>query len=198
MLKIDCNTGRTQDWTARAFITCLARLSIILCYDWFRFVYKRLFKRYCLKSFLNAKVSSPMIECISHSFRSDGHCQCCRPHCQSMLGCCCDPCVSLEPRTVTHFKLTVPPLQMSSNDQYISWIQSERELNDKYIGIWNEQFYWHFPSKLCGRKKTKLMLVCEIYQTMIIKLSVQAFIILFISILFLFSLCVMPLRCLVS
>ena len=25
----------------------------------------------------------------------------------------CDPCVSLEPSTVTHFKLTVPPLQKS-------------------------------------------------------------------------------------
>ena len=44
-----------------------------------------------------------------------------------------------------------------------------------------------------------VMSVCEIYPRMIIKLTVQAFAILCLFfILFLFSLCVMPLRCLVS
>ena len=101
VLKIDRNTGRTQDWTARGFVTCLARLSIILCYS-----DSALFKKGCLISFLNAKVKSPMIKCI-HC----GHFQCSRPRCTLL---CCDSCVSLELRTVTHFTLTVPPLQKSS------------------------------------------------------------------------------------
>ena len=105
VLKIDRNTGRTRDWTARGFVTCPARLSIILCYS-----DSALFKKGCLKAFLNAKVKSPMIKCINQGFRSDGHCQCSRPRCTLLY---CDPCVSLEPRTVTHFKLTVPPLQKS-------------------------------------------------------------------------------------
>ena len=70
-----------------------------------------LFAKGCLKSFLNAKVKSLMIKCINQGFRSDGHCQCSRPR-YTLL--CCDPCVSLEPRTVTHFKLMVPPLQKLS------------------------------------------------------------------------------------
>ena len=98
--KIDRNTGRTQDWIARGFVTCLARLSIILCYS-----DSDLSEKGCLKSFLKAKVKSPMIKCINLGFRSDGHCQCSRPRCTLL---CCDPCVSFEPRTVTHFKLTVP------------------------------------------------------------------------------------------
>ena len=105
MLKIDRNTGRTQDWTARGFVTCLARLSIILCYS-----DSHLFKKGCLKSFLKAKVKSPMLKCINHGFRSDGRCQCSRPRCTLL---CCDSCVSLELRTVTHVTLTVPLLQKS-------------------------------------------------------------------------------------
>ena len=105
MLKIDRNTGRTQDWTAQGFVICLARLSIILCYS-----DSALFKKGCLKAFLTAKVKSPIIKCINHGFQSDRHCQCSRPRCTLL---CCDPCVSFEPRTVTHFKITVPPLQKS-------------------------------------------------------------------------------------
>ena len=103
MLKIDCNTGRTQDWTARGFVTCLDRLLIILCYS-----DSALFRKGCLKAFLSAKVKSPMIKCFNQGFRSDGHCQCSRPCCTLL---CCDPCVLLEPCTATHFKLTVPLLQ---------------------------------------------------------------------------------------
>ena len=111
VLKIDRNTGRTQDWTAWGFVTCLARLSIILCYS-----DSALFKRGCLKSFLTAKVKSPMIKCINHGFRSDRHCQCSQPRCTLLVYAgllCCDACVSLELHTVTHFKLKVPPLQKS-------------------------------------------------------------------------------------
>ena len=106
MLKINHNTRRTQDWTAQGFIACLARLSIILCYS-----NSDLFKNGCLKSFLKAKVKSQVINCINHGFQSDGHCQCSQPRCTLL---CCDPCVSLELRTVTHFKLMVPPLQKLS------------------------------------------------------------------------------------
>ena len=77
MLKIDGNTGRTQDRTARGFVTCLAHLSIILCYS-----DSHVFKKGCLKSFLNAKVKSLMIKCINQGFRSDGQCQCRCPHCR--------------------------------------------------------------------------------------------------------------------
>ena len=66
VLKIDRNTGRTQDWTTRGFITCLTRLSIILCYS-----DSALFKKGCLKAFLNAIVKSLMIKCINHGFRSN-------------------------------------------------------------------------------------------------------------------------------
>ena len=69
-----------------------------------------LLKKVSLKSFLNAKVKSLTIKCINHGFRSNGHCQSSRPRCTLL---CCDPHVSLKPRAVTHFKLTVPPLQKS-------------------------------------------------------------------------------------
>ena len=105
VLKIDLNTGRTQDWTAQGFVTCLPRLSVILYYS-----DSALFKKGCLKAFLNEKVKSPMIKCINQGFRSNGHCQCCWLRCTLL---CCYPCVSLEPHTVTHFKLTVLPLQKS-------------------------------------------------------------------------------------
>ena len=40
--------------------------------------------------------------------------------------------------------------------RYRLCIQFERKLSDKYSGVWNGHFYWRFPSKLGGRKKTKL------------------------------------------
>ena len=66
VIKVDRNTGRTQDWTARSFVICPACLLIILCYS-----DSDLFKKGCLKSFLTAKVKSLMIKCINHGFRSD-------------------------------------------------------------------------------------------------------------------------------
>ena len=114
VLKIDRNTGRTQDWTARGFVICFARPSIISCY-----ADLALFKKGCLKSFLTAKMKSPMIKCINHGFRSDHHCQCSRPPCTLL---CCDPCVSLEPRTVTHFN---GPTITRVIDSYLEYILKE-------------------------------------------------------------------------
>ena len=108
-LKIDCNTGRTRDWTARGFVTCLARLSIILGYYWFRFVHKRLFK--------------DLFKCKSEKSDDKVHqSQLLKPRPLSVQLAwlyyagllCCDPCVSLKPRTVTRFKLTALPLQQPS------------------------------------------------------------------------------------
>ena len=151
MLQIDRNTGRTQDWTARSFVTCLARLSIILCYS-----DSALFKKGCLKSFLKAKVKSPIIKCINHGFQSAAI--------VSAVGFAVLCCV------VTHVFRSNRGQSLTLNywsrcyksHWYISWIQFKREFNTEYSGVWNEQFYWHFLSKLCRRKKTKLQNVISL------------------------------------
>ena len=77
VLKIDRNTGRTKTGPLEVSSHALACLSIILCYS-----DSDLFKKGCLFIyFFNAKMKSPMIKCINHGFRSNGHCQCCRPRC---------------------------------------------------------------------------------------------------------------------
>ena len=131
MLKIDCNTGRTQDWPAQGFVTCLTRLSIILCYNWFRFVHKRLFKILfkCKSKKSDDKVhQSQLSKWRPLSVQS--------ALLYTMLG--CDPCLSLELPTVTHWNWWS---RSCNSHWYISWIQFERYLEDEYSGVQNEQFY---------------------------------------------------------
>ena len=146
-----CDKSRSQHWENPRLDCSKFRHMPRLPVDyfillWFRFIQKGLFK-----ILFKTKVKSLMIKCINHGFWSNGHCKCSQPHCTLSVYAgllCCDPCVLLEQGTVTHFI-------KSKSQQYI-WIQFERELNDEYSGIWNEQFYWHFPSKLCGRKRAKI------------------------------------------
>ena len=71
---------------------------------WFSFVQKGLFK-----ILFNCK-SEKSDDKVHQSWLSKQPRQCSRPCCTLL---CCDPCVSLKPHTVTHLKLTVPPLQKS-------------------------------------------------------------------------------------
>ena len=80
VLKIDCNTGRTK--TGPLEVLSHASLACRLFYVTLIQICS---KRCLFVFFFNAKVKSPMIKCINHGFRSDGHCQCCRPRC---LLCC--------------------------------------------------------------------------------------------------------------
>ena len=68
MLKIDRNTGRTK--TGPLEVSSGACLT---CQLFYAGTDSDLFAKGCLKSFLNAKVKSLMIKCITHGFRCDGH-----------------------------------------------------------------------------------------------------------------------------
>ena len=148
MLKIDRNTGRTKtgplEVSSHASLACrLFYVTLIqICSK--RVVYFFIF-------FFNAKVKSQMIKCINHGFRSDGYCQCCRPRCVL----CCVVTHVFRSNRVQSLTLNKRSRRNKSH-RYISWLQFERDLNAEYSGVWNEQFYWHFPSKLFGRKNTKL------------------------------------------
>ena len=73
VLKIDRDTGKTK--TGSLEVSSHASLACrLFCYS-----DSDLFKKFFF--FFNAKVKSRMIKCINYGFRSDGHCQCCRPCC---------------------------------------------------------------------------------------------------------------------
>ena len=92
--------GRTQDWTAWGFVTCLAHLSIILCYSDSDLSQKRLFKI--------------LFKCKSKKSDYKVHQSWLSKRWPLSMQSASDPGVLLELRTVTHFKLTVLLLQKSS------------------------------------------------------------------------------------